>query len=330
MELAEQAEAALTGPEQSAWLRRLDRDHANFVAALGWLEQADDGPRMLRLAAALWHYWFTNGYHTEAREWLARALAAPGESAPVVRAKALRLAASLARLHQDFAVAEQLAAEGLELARKTADVPTIAGALSTAGNVAVRNGDLARARAVYEELLEIATASDFARGRTNATLNLGSLALLEGEAERAIEMSRAAVGLASALGDAETRAVSLFNLGCAQLEVGEARQAATAFADSTRLSLDGGFREQLVYCLVGVAAVAERRGDARGAGVLLGAADVMLEEIGAALAPYERGLHARTTTVVREALAQDADGAWSDGRRVLPEQTLEEALTRLA
>jgi hypothetical protein len=123
-------------------------------------------------------------------------------------------------------------------------------------------------------------------------------------------------------------AVALFNLACAHLEAGEARVAAGGFADSTRLCLDGGFREHLAYCLVGVAAVAERGGDVHGAGALLGAADSMLETMGAALAPYERQLHSRTTSAVRAALADDADRVWSEGRERWPEQVLEAALTR--
>jgi hypothetical protein len=123
--------------------------------------------------------------------------------------------------------------------------------------------------------------------------------------------------------------VSLFNLGCAHLEAGDATLAARSFADSTRLCLDGGFREHLAYCLVGVAAVAERGGDVHGAGALLGAADAMLERMGAALAPYERLLHSRTTSAVRATLAEDADRVWSEGRQGPPEQTLEAALARL-
>ncbi len=84
-------------------------------------------------------------------------------------------------------------------------------------------------------------------------INLSSLALLEGEPRRAARLGAEAVALASEQGDAETEAVALFNLACAHLENGEAQLAGRAFADSTRLCLDGGFREHLAYCLVGVA-----------------------------------------------------------------------------
>jgi predicted ATPase/DNA-binding SARP family transcriptional activator len=329
LEWAEGAEGELIGPQQATWLRRLEDDHANLIAALSCLDRAGDGPRLLRLASALWHYWRTSGYFEEARQWLSRGLSAPGTSPSTVRAKALRHAANFARQQLDPAAAERLADEALTVARTTDDVPTLAGALATAGNVAVWTGDLGRAHGMYEELLDVATASGFKRGRANATINLGSLALLEGEPRRAARICAEAVALASELGDAETKAVSLFNLGCAHLEAGEAQLAAHSFADSTRLCLEGGFREHLAYCLVGVAAVAERSGDVHGAGALLGAADALLERMGAALSPYERLLHSRTTSAVRATLAEDADRVWSEGRQRLPEQTLEAALARL-
>lgn len=326
LEWAERAEEELVGPEQTIWLRRLEADHGNLLAALAWFDQAGDGLRLLRLATALWHYWFTNGYIAEGRQWLLHALSVSGGAPPILRAKATRWAANFARFQLDAEAAEVLAAQALQIARETGDVQSLAGALSSAGNVSVWNGDLRRAHGIYEELLDLTTAAGFARGRANATINLGSLALLEGEPHRAMELCGQAVALASELEDDETKAVSLFNLGCAQLEAGNAESAASTFAASTRICLDGGFREQLAYCLVGIAAVVERRGDARRAGVLLGAADALLERMGSTLSPYERVLHARTTSDVRATLAGGADVAWAEGRQGPPEAALEAAL----
>ncbi len=138
LDLAERAE--LTGPQQVGWLRRLEDEHANLVAALAWLEQAGDGPRLLRFTSALWRYWRTNGYVEEARQWLTCGLSAPGTSPPIVRANALRHAANFARQQLDAVEAERLAAEALAVARTTQDAHTLAGALATAGNVSCWTG----------------------------------------------------------------------------------------------------------------------------------------------------------------------------------------------
>jgi predicted ATPase len=82
LSLAEAAEAELTGPDQADWLNRLDAEHDNMRAALHWaLDRANqDAPESipdlaLRLAAALWRYWWNRGFLAEGRSWLGRALA---------------------------------------------------------------------------------------------------------------------------------------------------------------------------------------------------------------------------------------------------------------
>src|SRR5437762_12915767 len=83
LRLAEQAELELGGPQQAAWLERLEREHDNLRAALSWsLEQAGDeeaGQRReiaLRFGGALEKFWEVHGYWSEGRTLLERALAA--------------------------------------------------------------------------------------------------------------------------------------------------------------------------------------------------------------------------------------------------------------
>src|SRR5262249_20929272 len=69
LQLAEQPDVAVYGPEQSAWVARLDADYDNLRAALAWCqEQADADPGGaaaevgLRLADALFWFWRRRGY----------------------------------------------------------------------------------------------------------------------------------------------------------------------------------------------------------------------------------------------------------------------------
>ncbi|MFG1624395.1 BTAD domain-containing putative transcriptional regulator [Kribbella sp. NPDC049227] len=78
LSLAQRAE--LRGPEQQAWLRRLDQESANFRAALDTVPD-------LKLVNALAWYWYLRGRLGEARRSLAAALAVTGQD-PADRAAA--------------------------------------------------------------------------------------------------------------------------------------------------------------------------------------------------------------------------------------------------
>ncbi|MGH2627997.1 MAG: ATP-binding protein, partial [Anaerolineales bacterium] len=87
--LAESAEPALAGPEQSMWLDRLEQEHENLRAALRWTLQAGEAEIGLRMGGALAQFWERHGYTREGRGWLDALLADPGAAPVPVRARAL-------------------------------------------------------------------------------------------------------------------------------------------------------------------------------------------------------------------------------------------------
>jgi predicted ATPase len=78
LELAEQAERAFHGPDESALLRRLNKEHDNLRSALTWTTSTGDAETALRLVAALGWYYGLLGAWTESRGWVERALTTPG------------------------------------------------------------------------------------------------------------------------------------------------------------------------------------------------------------------------------------------------------------
>src|SRR5262249_6049356 len=107
--LAEAAEPELRGPGQRAWLGRLDREHENVRAALGWCRHAGESregarseaaERGARLAAALGWCWYMRCRLGEGSQWLEWALAASeplrGET-PALQARVLLWLGYLAR-----------------------------------------------------------------------------------------------------------------------------------------------------------------------------------------------------------------------------------------
>jgi predicted ATPase/DNA-binding SARP family transcriptional activator len=88
LELAEQAEPNLYGPEQRRWFARIEAEYDNFRAALAWMRDHGQQTEGLRLAAALGWFWFRRARFSEGQHWLeAFRLAAP-QDAPGPKAKA--------------------------------------------------------------------------------------------------------------------------------------------------------------------------------------------------------------------------------------------------
>ena len=151
--LAEEAEPKLTGAEQAEWLQLLDGEHDNLRAALTWSSATGgDATSGLRLAGALWWFWYARGYLGEGRGWLSGLLAAaPSRQATAARAKALNGAGRLARQQSDYPAAQVLLNESLAIQRKLGDRRGIATSLSNLGLMAWDQGDYPSARAMYEE-----------------------------------------------------------------------------------------------------------------------------------------------------------------------------------
>src|SRR5205823_4482383 len=122
LQLSEQAELELGGPQQTAWLEQLEREHDNLRAALQWtVEQRETQHSMemaLRLGGALRLFWWGHGHWSEGRSFLERALAGGASFAdpridPSVRAKALLAAANLAFVQSDYERTKVLSEESL-------------------------------------------------------------------------------------------------------------------------------------------------------------------------------------------------------------------------
>jgi predicted ATPase/DNA-binding NarL/FixJ family response regulator len=117
-ELGEQAEAALRGPEEVAWRRRLEAELGNLRAALSWGEEHDP-EQMLRLAGAVWRFWW--GHLSEGRTWLERALVLAGDAPAPLRIKALAGASMHTSMQGDAERGRELAQKAVALAEESGD-----------------------------------------------------------------------------------------------------------------------------------------------------------------------------------------------------------------
>ncbi len=341
LDLVERAEPQLVGPDQGLWLDRLEADHGNLRAALDWAMDPGAGSWVagaredrplpvsrdqsgtqypppaelgLRLAGALWLFWFMRGHLAEGRARLRQALTA-GAAPPPVRAKALTGAGALAEAQGDLAAAETLLEESLALYRALDDRRGLGSALLFRGLVAFDRGDDARAEALCHDGLVLAREVGDAWGAAVALAQLGLLALRRADHGRADGLLDESAALFRSLGNRWGVAMATGNRGVVAFDRGDHAGAADLLRETLTLFRDLGDAWGVGAYLEVPARVAASRDQAERAARLFGAATAFREAIGAPLKATYGDSHTRHVAAVRAALGADAFAtAWATGR----------------
>ena len=247
--LAEEAAAALQGPQLVAWLERLERAHDNMRAALRWTLESGEIETALRLSTALERFWVIRGHRHEGLAFLERALAERAlaeraDVAPAVRAKALLAAARLAIVQSRYERGEALAQECLSLFRQLGDERGIALTLDRLGMAAWRQGHFAAARGLMQEALALFRAQ---RDHSRVGWSLFTLGLLhtkQGEYSRAGVLFEESVALFKQLGNKRgLAAASTQWAGALLVSQADATQAALLLQEGFALQREVGDQE---------------------------------------------------------------------------------------
>ena len=101
-DLTEEAAGSLMSAGARLWLDRLEEEHDNLRAAIGWSTESGNALVALRMTARTWRFWQMRGYLAEGGERVERALALPSShDHPEARADALAAAAGIAYWQAD-------------------------------------------------------------------------------------------------------------------------------------------------------------------------------------------------------------------------------------
>ena len=327
--LAVEAAPHLTGPNQLIWLARVAAEAFNLRAAIRALLDGGEAETAIELVWALWRYGRSQGQQGEARRGAEEALAGgAGALSPSHRARAL-VVAGMAWSEADAPVARARLEEGLRLCREQGDRRGQALALLLLGLLAVRDRDAAVSQARFEESLRLFRALAEGWGASFALIDLGMLPLLQGDFDAAARRFEEGLAAARAAGDRVAIQRALYSLAVLARARGNEDQAAARFAAG--LTMAGELRDRLNagYFIMGLALSAARRGRQDESARLLGAAEAILQAIGAPLHRYgfEQPWHEQALAAVRAALDEAAfERARAAGRSLPLEEAITEAL----
>jgi predicted ATPase/class 3 adenylate cyclase len=353
--LAEEVEPKLRSAAKKVWLEHLEGEHGNFRSALAWClatlgseQLAGDSLKEsrsskdaalselstihspllnaveigLRLASALWWFWFLRDHWSEGRMWIESALARDDvDQRTLARAKALE---GLVWLTSDCRYGE----ESVALFRELGDPLGLAGSLRSLGMRLTDLGDYTAARPLCEESLAICQQYGDRWGLIPSLWGLGQLAFQQRDYDTAESLWEQSLRVCREVGDQWNLSWSLNGLG----RVAERRRDWAAARDYHQRSLPI-FQELasqwgMVHGLARLAGVANEEGRPERAARLFGAVEAALEGMGTTMDPHERGDRDHYIGGTRATLDEEAFAlAWAAGREISLEQAVAEALS---
>ena len=326
--VSEEAESGMVGPDQAAWLGRLEREHDNVRAALGRLEEGD-AERALRLASALLRFWWFRGHLAEGRAWLEALLDLPGTPfRDEARAKALHALGAMILRHADDAAGDWDAGrsrleEGLAIYRRLGDEPGIVAVLQHLGRARAEQGDWGSGRAFLDESLEIGRRSGNQPGIALSHFQLGQAYFRRGELSQARAHLEESIEMFRRLDDKFWFDACLVFLGYTDCEEGDYAAARSRFLQMNETLPLIEFPWGATYTLEGFARLAAAQGQAARALRLAGATDALRQTYGVAIGPIGEAAFERSIEPAWRALDEDnGKAAWEEGRAM----TLDEAL----
>ena len=344
--LAEEA-AEQSGVDEAEWLERLGFEHNNFRAGLEWLIETGDAEWGLRLGAALFRFWEMRECLAEGRDSLGKVLKLSGEAVPTkARARALFAAGVLTGEQGDYASAETLMRESLDIARQLGDQQgaavsqnalavnarargdvavacslfeeslmlwrelgdqnAVARSLSNLANVVKLQGDYLRARSLYAECLSIFRGIGDWTGVAWSINYQGDVARDQGDCGAARTLYEQGLAIFRELGDRWGIAGTLADLGSLARDQRNFLTAHSLYRESIKIFQELEHKRGIARLLECFACSAADQLDAERSLWLAGAAAALRQNIGAPLTPAEQAKLEATLDPARQAMTNTA------------------------
>jgi len=236
--MAQEARDQLFGPQQGEWMKRLDADSENLLAAHAWCGHvADGGESDLRLVTGLGRYWINRALLSLGWTITTEALNRPGaHGRSRLRCAALSQAGRLGARAGMHAQAMRFLDESISIGRQIEATDLLARALTDFGMACLEQGKLRGARAPMEEALSIAyRLGGSGEVFVGAATALGELERLEGRWAEAQTLYEGALAQARKLREMRGIISNLNNLAMTAIAQGQLPGTRELILESIRL-----------------------------------------------------------------------------------------------
>lgn len=322
LDLAEQARPALVTADRRPWLDRLDQEHDNIRASIGWAIEENEAAIALGLVAALWRFWQFRGYLAEGHERTRAAIDLPsaGEHQRELLT-ALEAAGGLAYWRALHGEARQHYRRALELARQLGDRSAEAEQLYNLSFThqvlleAERTAeDVEEARRLLEQSVALFTDLQDRSGQAKATWALARNRFLVGDFEDSLRRGQDALEIFTELGDRNMAAWSRWDVATSSFKLGRLAEARDEFTAVLETFAEAQDISGHVLVLTAFAALAASVGDRSRAARLSGAAAALGRTSGTGLEKrIQEGLGFDPQPLRTDPETQEA---WKEGERM--------------
>ena len=312
------------GLARKDWLERIEAEHNNIRAAIGWYREHNP-PAALRMAAAMTAFWSLRGHHTEGRQRLDELLALVAELS-LARVSALNGAAWLAIDQGDYVHGAGLLSESIGLGRALGD--TVGEAIATAylGRCKLSSLDIAAGAPDVQRAVALVSQTGDGPATTLVMFYSGIVALLSAQPEAACDVFGRCAAMAAELGLTQLTGRARQMLGYSLLDLGELAAARAALAEGVPVSMEVGDRWIVQIGLGGFIGLAVKTGRPRLALRLAGAADAFRAANEFSMPAPMQEIVDRWLGPARASAGRAAGRLVAEGRQMSPEEAVRLAL----
>ncbi len=273
LEALAEAEDALRGPDQLAWLDRIEADLDTIRSVLDWSATHAPGPGV-RLAGMLGWFWYLRGNSPEARHRLGVLLEAAGPDVDPWAVAHARFFLSLHEPHPERALA------GFAAARDAyADTGDRRGVAQAMAMLAAWGSDRTATREQLERAESLCVTADHPWGVALVRFLQAGSAAVRDEIALSGRLAEDAARRFAALGDRWGEGYSLYALGVAKRSLGDYPGAEKAFRAAVESARPMRLRREMAPVMSELASIAMMQGHFDRAAQLLDEARVFADEV---------------------------------------------------